>query len=191
MKKNFAEAAKRFLRKQKAKVLETSQKGPLTPLLEYKLEFVPKRPHFYIEWDKVKLLVFVSDKDELFHAKDGTEKTGGDWPTFQFLNFIEAVTQIPIILLIHDKQSSNWLIRQLSQLPKPELGWRDRCLAFQYKRQSQYWNCSKCWTNHPYTANRCMKKKQPTALWNSDEFINKILIQKSLWQGLNVQDAAK
>lgn len=180
MKKDFLKQVTKYLKTQEAVIIETSLEGPLTPLFEKHLENIPKRPQILIGWKGQKMLGFISDKDELFHAKDGKNKTGGDWPTFQFLYHIEAVTGLDIVLIIHDNFTNNWHFRQLSQLPKPVYGWRDRCLAFEYKRKDEILNCVKCWKKNPQTCAKCMKKKQPTAVWDSKEFASKFIIQTRL-----------
>lgn len=179
MKKEFLRKAIQFLNKHEVEILETSEEGPLTVLWQAKLENLPRRPHLLIRWKGELVLVFISDKDELFHSRDGTNKTGGDWPTFQFFYYIERETKIDVALLIHEKETDTWYFRQLNQLPRPEIGWRDRCLASEYKRENRF-NCALCWKDNITTCHRCMKKKQPTALWSAEEFANKILIQTKL-----------
>jgi len=181
MKKEFLEEVRQFLKKQNATILETSLDGPLTPLLQQKLENIPNKPQILFEWKNQKMLGFISNKNELFHSKDGRDKTGGDWPIFQFLYHIEAKTNLDVVLIIKEDRTNNWFFRQLNQLPKPELGWRDRCLAKGYIREeAKKVDCVSCWRKHPLTCSKCTKKRQPTAVWDAKEFTYKILIQNRL-----------
>ena len=181
MDKQFLQSAIEYLKKEGGKILETRKEGALTPLMATGLESLPRQPHLLIDWEGIELIVFISDKDELFHSKDGKDKTGFDWPTYKFLQHIEAKTGISVVLLIHEKEEDNWFFRQLNQLPPPEQNWRDRCLAKEYQRKDEILNCARCWEKNRFTCQKCMIKIQPMALWDSQEFAkNKSIIQGKL-----------
>jgi len=180
MNSEFLKQAIKYLESQDIEILEVREKNStLSPLDSAKLEEIPRKPQLLVRWKGETFFFYCSNKEEFFPSKDGNLKTGGDWPTFSFLKAIGEITKIEVYLLMHEAETNQWLIKQFSQLQAGEPGHRDRCLKREY-RYDKLLNCYDCWRNHKSCCSKCLNGKQPTVLWKTDLFPDKMSNQPKL-----------
>jgi hypothetical protein len=152
-------------------------------LESFGLHNIPYLPHLIISKDGLSFIVMLFWKEKYPFTKGGRKYTGIDWYKYQLLQEIEAKTHMLVGLIMYSSQENRMIFRQMNQLGKPDLWFRDYCLVKANKLNKPF-ECQNCFKQYPEICERCItgKKGKAMAIWSVDEFETGFTVQpKLLW----------